>query len=450
LIQTFHCPNCGAPLDPPEGSFLSIRCSFCSSTIIVPKELNRQPTLATPTKTYKPISSLKIDPAKGLIEIIQLVKSGQRQKAIFLFREIFDSNRGIAEAAINRIEQGEIVEIDHLLEPGSDLSQLKTVTLETPPDSSKKINFLSHGLTYIPFVFIGFLFLVVGIPIFLSAIQAGGFLYEFWMKNNPISETPLIFSFGGDKAESVLLSEPGFITADQDGNIYVAEFTGGKIQQFDKNGGYIRGYIAGEGKVIIRALEVDLNGILYAAIGQSILRFDTKSGNLLEPLSNPEDYFYHDIKLLPDGSLIAMVDGDNLVRLNKDGSTIWLVEDAISTIAGETDTRGLLAVDEKSNIYISGTFIESVFVYSNEGKYLNRIGSEGDDDGQFSSLSAITVDGLGRVLVNDWGKLEFFQPDGRWLKQIQLPYQTRSVDIGPDGLLYVVTNEPKVYIMMVK
>jgi hypothetical protein len=52
--------------------------------------------------------------------------------------------------------------------------------------------------------------------------------------------------------------------------------------------------------------------------------------------------------------------------------------------------------------------------------------------------------------VNDWGWLEIFQPDGRWLVKISLPYQTRDLDVGPDGLLYVVTREPKVYIFDIK
>ena len=141
-----------------------------------------------------------------------------------------------------------------------------------------------------------------------------------------------------------------------------------------------------------------------------------------------------------------MVDGDNLVRLNIDGNVQWSVEDAISSVADETDTRGLLAVDSKNNFYIAGTFVESVFVYSYDGRYLNRIGSEGNEEGQFSGLTAITIDGQNRVLVNDWGNLEIFEPDGRWIKQIQLPYQTSDLDVGPDGLLYVVTKEPKVYI----
>ena len=85
-------------------------------------------------------------------------------------------------------------------------------------------------------------------------------------------------------------------------------------------------------------------------------------------------------------------------------------------------------------------------MYSYDGCYLNQIGFEGNEEGQLSGLTAITIDGRNRVLVNDWGNLELFEPDGRWLKQIQLPYQTSDLDIGPDGLLYVVTKEPKVYI----
>lgn len=450
MSQTFHCPNCGAPLDPPAGSNLSIRCPFCSSSVIIPIELRRQSPEVETLSREEAMWKLP-DSGRNLMEIIQMVKSGQRQAAIIRFRENFDTSRNTAELAISRIEKGEVVELSHLLKSPSGSNSPPTQDIYPPRAiPPKKFLLFPIGMACLPVGIISFVLLMVGVAIFFSAIEPDGFLYDFWLKNDPKSSMNLVYSFGGEKAQTALLSEPDLIAADKDGNVFVSEFPGGRIQQFDKTGQFIRVWSVGEGKVNITAIEVDLSGVLYVVFDRTILRYDIQSGATLDPLPNPNNFRFNDFKALSDGSFAAMVDGDNLVRLNIDGNVQWLVEDAISSVADETDTRGLLAVDSKNNFYIAGTFVESVFVYSYDGRYLNRIGSEGNEEGQFTGLTAISIDGQNRVLVNDWGWLEIFQPDGRWLEKIQLPYQTRDLDIGPNGLFYVVTREPKVYIFDIK
>ena len=39
MTKTFKCPNCGATLEYTEGGELTVRCSFCANTVIVPEEL---------------------------------------------------------------------------------------------------------------------------------------------------------------------------------------------------------------------------------------------------------------------------------------------------------------------------------------------------------------------------------------------------------------------------
>lgn len=41
-VQTFKCPSCGATLDLVEKGALSIKCSFCNATVIVPEALRIQ------------------------------------------------------------------------------------------------------------------------------------------------------------------------------------------------------------------------------------------------------------------------------------------------------------------------------------------------------------------------------------------------------------------------
>jgi tripartite motif-containing protein 71 len=49
--QTFECPNCGASLDYHDGDEPTIRCPYCSTSVVVPEELRRaqsaQPAMAS-------------------------------------------------------------------------------------------------------------------------------------------------------------------------------------------------------------------------------------------------------------------------------------------------------------------------------------------------------------------------------------------------------------------
>jgi sugar lactone lactonase YvrE len=234
------------------------------------------------------------------------------------------------------------------------------------------------------------------------------------------------------------------------GNIFTADMETGRIQQFDPAGKFVRLWDAGDGKVYIRALEVDQNGILYAAVDRTIRRYDTRSGSELEPLPNPENYFYEDFIVLPNGGFGALVDSETLVRLNPDGSIMWMVDDAISSVADESDTGGQLAVDGNNNFFLAGRFVESVFKYSADGRYLNRFGSEGEEPGQLDFIHAIAVDGQGGVYLNDWGQLEIFESDGRFVMQAELPYRAYDIQFGPEGYLYTVTREGKVFVYQIK
>ena len=48
-VQTFQCPNCGAPLDTLKLDTPTIRCPFCSTPVIVPDDLREEEAAQIPT-----------------------------------------------------------------------------------------------------------------------------------------------------------------------------------------------------------------------------------------------------------------------------------------------------------------------------------------------------------------------------------------------------------------
>jgi hypothetical protein len=54
MTTSFHCTHCGAPLKYEGGPQLTVQCSFCSSTMVVPEELVRAWQTAHPAATPVP------------------------------------------------------------------------------------------------------------------------------------------------------------------------------------------------------------------------------------------------------------------------------------------------------------------------------------------------------------------------------------------------------------
>ncbi|MCJ7624259.1 MAG: hypothetical protein MUO76_12210 [Anaerolineaceae bacterium] len=449
MSQTFHCPRCGAPLDPPSGNELSMRCPFCSSSVIVPEDLRRKPPGRDTLSRAQVMTELP-ESTRDMMEIIRLTKAGRDEEAIQRFREVFDTSRGEAAATIEAIKRNQVVQLTHSQTFAADHTGSLSPNAITPPatgiheTSSRKTG--SSRMIKSACVGVAILAVILGIAVLVATLlmtQPGGPLYEWWQEIAGPGKTPLLLSFGEEGTMPGQFSDPDNIAVDSAGNIFVADRTTGRIQHFDPQGNFVRLWDAGDGKVVIRALEVDQDGILYAA-ARTILRYDTKTGEELEPIPNPNGYYFFDFKVLSGGGFGALVDGQTLVRLNPDGSPVWMVEDAISSVADETDTGGSLAVDGNNNFYLAGRFVESVFKYSPDGKYLNRWGSEGDGEGQFDWILAIAIDDQGRVVVCEAGELEVFESDGRFVEQIDIPETAFDLQYDLQGNLYTVTHQPGV------
>lgn len=47
-LWAFKCPTCGAPLEPEVGT-LTMKCSYCGGTVIIPESLRSAPPSSAPT-----------------------------------------------------------------------------------------------------------------------------------------------------------------------------------------------------------------------------------------------------------------------------------------------------------------------------------------------------------------------------------------------------------------
>jgi len=76
-----------------------------------------------------------------------------------------------------------------------------------------------------------------------------------------------------------------------------------------------------------------------------------------------------------------------------------------------------IAVDSRGDVYISDFTNDTVYMFSNNGKYIRNIGTSGFDEGQFFGPTALTLDLDDNLYVIDSGnmRIQKFTPDGVFL-----------------------------------
>lgn len=103
MSQSFSCSNCGAALDY-EGTQLTVRCTYCGSSVVVPEALR-------PTQ----VESDPLVPDPTLSEVATLFRAGKRVQATIRYREITGAGLKEAKQAIDRFANGEPLRRPNLL-----------------------------------------------------------------------------------------------------------------------------------------------------------------------------------------------------------------------------------------------------------------------------------------------------------------------------------------------
>ncbi len=353
-MQTFDCPKCGAPISYEPNAFGSgnIKCAYCQSQLSLPHH-------GHPARIISQID-INVGP--------QVAATAKKAVWVMVL---------IPLLIVVLIVGGVLVGIFGALAPLRKTTKPSTSAPLTGPGSGPAGS--------------------------KSADPANAFARE-------------VLKFGSEGIGPGMMTDARSIGVDGNGNIYVGEYIGGRVQVFDANGTFITQWMA-DRKMPLRGMAVDRKGTVYIAQRGTITRYEGQTGNSLGDVQSDSAGF-DDVNATPDGGLIAASyrgGNDNITRFNSSGNVALTIPKAISTVADRSELDTSVAVDGLGNIYALGSFTSAVFKFSPEGKFLNRFGGSGDQSGQFRAAHAIAVDGKGRVFVSDIKGIQVFDSDGRYL-----------------------------------
>jgi streptogramin lyase/ribosomal protein L7/L12 len=385
-------------------------------------------------------------------EILALIRQGNQEEAVSRFRQYFGGSLGDARKAVQMIASalphaapiqmpGDAVEMIASTLPHGVASQMPgDAVIARPGRSGPKIGLMVALVTF-------FLICVaVGIGAYLIS-KSGGTMTQALAPiigtESADSLTPTevptptpgfatrVLRFGGEGIGPGQFQDARSIAVDGEGRIYVAEYSGGRVQVFDPQGKFIAQWLV-DAKMPLRAMAVSRQGVVTIIQHGILQRYNGLTGEKLDKVAYPGGDYFDDVVMTPDGGLVGafMHLSDNIVRLDAKDHQTLMIKNAISAQTDDSELDMRIAVDGLGNIYALGSFNEAVFKFSAVGKFLNKIGGSGAEPGLFSAVGAIAVDGHGRIYVSDTKGIQVFDTNGRYLDVFEVS------DGYPSGLAF--------------
>ncbi|MEP7357308.1 MAG: hypothetical protein ABI847_08730, partial [Anaerolineales bacterium] len=459
-LTVFACPSCGASLGVEEGAALA-QCQFCGNTVIVPEELRGSAPQPQPAAAPSPAAgvygSLPGLPDMGKMKQMgDAVRAGNKIQAIKIYRELFGVGLAEAKTAVEMMAAGRPVSVNTLSTGTPNLVQMNAQALGSPyatasPPMIVDTRSAQRGGCAAEVIGLIVVLAIAGAALaaVLVAVPDLGQMLSSALGVVTNAYPKAVLSFGGEGTGPGLFTDPRAIAVASDGTIYVAEYTGGVIKEFDPAGKFVKQFKAGaEKNSIIQGLAADRDGNLFVAVDGLVHRLNAETGEDQGALEYADGWGFDDVAAVPGGGLVTSwyKGDDNLVIFDSDLRPSNTVQDAISGVTGDSELDMKVAASGNGDIYALGKFNNAVFHFSPSGAYLNSFGSEGDAAGQFRAAGDIAVDGQGNVCVTDFKGIQVFAPDGRYLSLIKAPSAAYVHGLAFDeaGALYAVTSTKKV------
>jgi len=394
---------------------VTVRCEFCSTLVIVPEDLQERFDNKRDAVPF-------LEQLANLKEIGRLIRDGNMIAAIKLYRQTFGVGLQESKSAVEKLAGGKPVEVSSTFGVGSDQSVKVQQTYLKSPQSGPSIRLKGCS----PLV----LALVITVPLLCAASGVAFFVFSGFRelvtrtvsrnskpdlrgKESVSGFTREVMRFGREGIGPGQFKDARTVAIDGSGNIFAADYTGGRVQVFDSNGKFLTQWMV-DSKFPLLKLAADRKGTVYIVQRGDINRYEGMTGKPLGKIPTGGKSF-DDVVVSLDGRLVAVENNEDLVRMDANGGVVSTIKKSVSGQSDRSELDAKVAVDGLGNLYAMGRFNNAVFKYAPDGKFITRIGGEGDEPGLFRALNGIAVDGKGRIYVSDVKGIQVFDSNGRYL-----------------------------------
>jgi DNA-binding beta-propeller fold protein YncE len=219
------------------------------------------------------------------------------------------------------------------------------------------------------------------------------------------------------------------ISVDDQGHVYVGEYSNGRVQVFDTSGKYLSEFSLGPNSYL-QNLIAGRDGTVYAVSSSHIMRFTGSSGAALSEIERGGDgeppRSYTDACLAPGGVIYAISNGfpgePQIVKLDAASGKLASSFGTNKSVGESLDLFRIVALST-GEIYALDR-AKGVFKFAADGRYINRFGG-GKKVGaspldlppsQLFSPQNIAIDSHGRIYVSDpISCIKVYDRDGNYL-----------------------------------
>jgi sugar lactone lactonase YvrE len=417
MTASLKCPTCSAPLDAPAGHVRTMKCPYCGATAVLTERLGHVEATAAPDAHTGDIA-----------EVVRLLREGRTIEAIKVYRERFGIGLKEAKDAVDRIAAGQPAGSvpASALKPvagglGCVLTAIVVVTVAAGLIFSRIASDTDAGDPPTP--------PLPNIPLPSFPTPDG----EDDAEANALAREVLRFGREGTGAGG--FEDARSVAVDGAGRVYVAEYSGGRVQVFDSLGRFQTQWMADE-RMPLLDLAADREGTVYVAQSGRIRRYEGATGTLRDEIRprTPRGG-YDDVTVALDGTLWAVAGDGHLVHLGRDGRVLETVD--VRAALGEAADPTRVAVSGTGHLYALDRWTAEVYHFDPDGRFVDRFGGQGDRPENLQSPSDLAYDGRGRLLVADLGGgLRLFDPEGHFLGAV-----------GPEAVVFglALTDADEVY-----
>lgn len=216
----------------------------------------------------------------------------------------------------------------------------------------------------------------------------------------PPAFADVVLRFGSEGTGAGRFEDARSVAVDGAGRIYVAEYSGGRVQVFDSLGAFVTQWTA-DPRMPLLDLEVDRGGTVYVVQSGRIRRYEGATGRLLGTVAGAGQGV-HDLVLALDGTLWVASGQADVVHLSRDGKVLRRVD--LRRAVQEDAAPARLAVSGKGEVYALDRWTGEIYRLDASGRFVDRFGGKGDGPEQFRWAMGLAIDGRGRVYVSDVGR----------------------------------------------